>query len=145
MHAQNKNWGHTDNRQRVRFQRDAQVEIHLTDGAVIFGQMRDISLNGLYFYTWQNLEQTVPLHSTVSVRLVLSSGPSTLSIELESLVVRIDRQGVGLRFTHPFQFLSIFTLLLPGNSQASSGANLSVRGSGAARSTVYPAVAPMIS
>lgn len=121
MQSQLKNWGHVDNRQRVRFQHDAQVEIRFHNNAIVFGQLRDISLEGLYFYTWQNFDQTVPLHSKVTVKLLLTNGHGSVHMELESIIVRIDQQGIALRFTHPFQFLPIFSLVLQSNTHNSSG------------------------
>lgn len=97
-------------RKRMRLAHNAYVELTHVDHGITIGRLRDISLLGLYLYV-DNMDLSLPMpKSVVTVQLRLESGQSSLVVDARAQVVRIDGQGMAVRFAHPLQWWPVFTV-----------------------------------
>ncbi len=82
-------------RQRTRVSFSVQVEIARTGGEFRPMRSRDVSLRGLYAYT----DEAFDLGEACDVRIKLLKDDDAGTITVKGVVVRSDRDGVGIQFT----------------------------------------------
>ncbi len=99
-----------ESRKRVRVLHDAKVEMLFEGETVLTGRLRDISQQGLYFILNKEQAQILWPDRLYSVRLSLHSGPSSLAVEADGHVARVDRKGCAVSFTHPLFFWPVFSV-----------------------------------
>lgn len=98
-----------DTRERARLEHNAQIEI-IVDGTVaVTGQLRNISLQGLYVATGEAKAFLPYTTGSVVVRISMRSGQSKLAIDVRGNIVRVDDGGCAISFTHPLMWLPVFT------------------------------------
>ncbi|WP_460597547.1 PilZ domain-containing protein [Geomonas sp. Red276] len=76
---------------RVEFRVSALLQ---TDGAVIKGDVKDLSLHGLYLETDQHLEPGTP----VEITIYLSASTTPVVINVKGEVARLVPGGIGCHF-----------------------------------------------
>jgi hypothetical protein len=69
-------------------------EVRLNSGILLEGEVRDVSMNGIWFAT----ERLLPIGNKVRVHLLLKGGGEN-RIETEGEVVRVDDGGIAINFT----------------------------------------------
>jgi hypothetical protein len=76
---------------RVDFKVSALLQ---TDGTAIKGEVKDLSLHGLYLET----SEVIPVGTTVEITIYLSATPEPVVINVSGSVARIVPGGLGCRF-----------------------------------------------
>ncbi|HOQ32713.1 MAG TPA: PilZ domain-containing protein [Candidatus Hydrogenedens sp.] len=70
------------------------AEVRLANGILLEGETENISMKGLWFRT----EKTFPKDTPVRVHLYLSGTMEKESLDIRGFVVRIEADGMGIRF-----------------------------------------------
>jgi hypothetical protein len=76
---------------RVDFKVSALLQ---TDGTAIKGEVKDLSLHGLYLET----QEIIPIGTTVEITIYLSATPEPVVINVSGSVARIVPGGLGCTF-----------------------------------------------
>jgi hypothetical protein len=76
---------------RVDFKVSALLQ---TDGTAIKGEVKDLSLHGLYLET----QEVIPIGTTVEITIYLSATPEPVVINVSGSVARIVPGGLGCSF-----------------------------------------------
>lgn len=76
---------------RVDFKVSALLQ---TDGTAIKGEVKDLSLHGLYLET----QEIIPIGTTVEITIYLSATPEPVVINVSGSVARIVPGGLGCSF-----------------------------------------------
>lgn len=70
------------------------AEVRLANGILLEGETENISMKGLWFRT----ERTFPKDTPVKIHLYLSGTQDKESLDIRGSVVRIEADGMGIRF-----------------------------------------------
>lgn len=87
----------SDRRKGVRVRFDTGVSLTIESGdrtITASGDIRDISLNGIFVRTTENLA----IDSACNIRLELSGTEVPIVLEMKGKVVRLETSGVGIHF-----------------------------------------------
>jgi hypothetical protein len=94
----------------MRISHQASVELYASDWSVTYGRLRDISRTGLYLHLDPG-RGTVPLLATeVAVKLIVERGESSLAVEAQAEVVRVESGGLALGFRRPLCWWPAFVV-----------------------------------
>ncbi len=100
-----------ESRTKLRLRRKAGVQITSGDDRSVTGTLRDISLDSLYvqieglgsgFY-----DREEPVEAIIS----LDREGSGLTIEVDGKILRIDKDGIAIKFDYHLKWWPVFTLL----------------------------------
>ena len=96
-----------NNRRRTRVHYKTKVVINC-DGVTekITGKSTDISMNGIFIKTDQN----VPLRTPCHVSLILKGKNSLLTMDINGKVMRKTPDGLGVQFDDDLEWWAIFSL-----------------------------------
>lgn len=83
-----------EQRKRTRVAFRALVTLTVADRTMENLSSRDLSLKGLYVET----EDTLPIGTEVKIHLQLTGGTSELFINMQGVVARVDKLGMGIDF-----------------------------------------------
>jgi hypothetical protein len=97
-------------RDRLRLYYSAPIETWGSDRKIISGRLRDIGIESLYLYAEGQETTDLIYGETVSVKIRMESGKSTLTIEFDACVERMDEEGFFLRFTQPLKWWPVFLI-----------------------------------
>jgi len=84
----------TEARRCERSDLEARVEVRMDSGVLVEGSTRDVSLNGLWFFT----DRSLPIGNRTRVRLVADTSIGRFNVEMSGRVVRDDEGGVAIEF-----------------------------------------------
>lgn len=105
-------------RERVRINYLAAVEITSGDGAIRRGNLRDIGIDSLFVKI--DGSSKVPFlpspESEVDVAITVNQGDSRLTIGSLGTVLRTDNDGVAIVFSEPLKWWPVFSVF-PQNEQ----------------------------
>jgi hypothetical protein len=99
-----------DERQRSRLNCRAVVQIETIDHRRVKGHMRDIGLHSLYLFTDEDSDDFLIYGEPVSVKVTLRHANSSLSIELDGNIARMDDLGFAVKFAHALKWWPVFTM-----------------------------------
>jgi hypothetical protein len=74
----------------------ARAEVRLHNGIYMEGETRNVSLKGALL----DSERFLPVGNPCRITLTVQNGPAQGRIEISGFVVRADRTGMGIEFTH---------------------------------------------
>ncbi len=98
-----------ETRTRARISHDAKVHVLL--GSDVFkGSLRDISQQGLYFFSNDVQNIASQNEQSVFVELFMEHGESTLAVETRGFVVRTDEKGCAISFSHTLLWWPVFSV-----------------------------------
>jgi hypothetical protein len=85
-----------ENRKYTRLPLDVMVELHLTDGTILYGETTDISLDGAFI----NISPPDNARQGESCKLVLiiNSEEGWVRVEFHSIIAHKQDEGIGVRF-----------------------------------------------
>ena len=100
-----------EHRKYTRLPLDIMVEIHLSDGARLYGETADLSLDGAFV----NLTPPSDLDAgkECKLELIIKSEDGWVRVEFNSTVAHVKNDGIGVRFeaanaAHHESFLKLF-------------------------------------
>lgn len=99
-----------DARQRLRVQCSAQVEVETGDRRVVKGRLRDVGLNSLYLFADESRDAFLIEGESVKVKVAMQRDNSTLTIELEGQVARMDDFGFVVQFARSLRWWPVFIM-----------------------------------
>lgn len=105
-------------RERVRINYLAAVEITAPDGSVRRGNLRDIGLESLFVkIEGSSKVPHLPTPDTlVNVTITVNQGESYLTIGTRGRILRTDNDGVAIIFSEPLRWWPVFSVF-PLNDQ----------------------------
>ena len=99
-----------DQRQRLRVNCNARVLVETGDRRVIRGQLRDVGLQSLYLFLDSDSESFLIYGEKVKVKVTMLWDSSTLSMELDGNVTRIDYSGFVVQFSSSLRWWPVFIM-----------------------------------
>ena len=93
-------------RVRARMRYAAHVLVRSRTAGTVKGTVRDISIDSVYLY----LEHWLEIGEKVNMEIILLGEDSQLSIKVAGKVVRVDAEGVALRFLKPLEWWPVFSI-----------------------------------
>jgi c-di-GMP-binding flagellar brake protein YcgR len=104
-----------ENRQYTRLPLDIMVELHLKDGARLYGETADISLDGAFV----NLTppSSIEIGQKCRLELIIKSEEGWVRVEFDSEIAHSTNEGIGIRFesTNAAHHESFLRLFMEGN------------------------------
>lgn len=97
------------NRKRVRIDYSAQASVRSSNKGTLHGTVRDIGVESVYIQS----DPYFDLDEIVEIEIVMYGYDSHLAIKANASVVRVDPDGVALRFTSPLEWWPLFSLFPP--------------------------------
>ncbi|MEW6599965.1 MAG: PilZ domain-containing protein [Nitrospirota bacterium] len=85
-----------DRRKHKRITLELETELHLDDGAVIKGKIKNISFSGVFMYCINSANMPVGMPGLLKIYLQTGPNPNTINIRCET--VRTDESGAGIKF-----------------------------------------------
>lgn len=99
----------TCKRDRSRLKYLAAVKITNSDGLSLRGNLRDIGINSLFMKTEKIPEEDLGATS-VEVAIIVKRRESSLTIETPGEIIRVDDDGLAIKFAEPLSWWPIFSL-----------------------------------
>ncbi len=99
-----------DARERLRVKYTADVYLETQDHRTSKGQLRDIGLNSLYLIADTQDVDTLISGEEVNVKVTLQADGSSLTIELDGSIGRMDEAGFVIQFSNPLRWWPIFVM-----------------------------------
>ncbi len=99
-----------DSRQRLRVGCNAQVQVQAGDGRTVTGRLRDVGLESLYLFTDKQTETFMIEGDSVQVKVTMQREGSTLTIETDGQIVRMDDTGFAVRFASTLRWWPVFIM-----------------------------------
>ena len=96
----------SERRSRLRIDYTAAMIICPKGEAPITGQCVNVSMDGIFMET----QKVVPVGAECGVQISLQGPNSTLTIDVEGVVVRSGSGSLGLRFRDNLEWWAIFTI-----------------------------------
>lgn len=106
----------SDERQRVRVSYSAMVHVETGDRREIKGKLRDVGLNSLYLVTDKENNNLLIYGEAVSVKITLQGDSSSLTIELEGSIGRMDDSGFVVQFSNSLRWWPVF-IMFPNSKE----------------------------
>lgn len=100
-------------RQRLRVQCSAGVEVKAGDRRTVRGRMRDVGLQSLYLFTDEENDAFLIQGESVKVKVTMQRDDSTLTIEIDGRVARMDESGFVVQFSRSLRWWPVF-IMFPG-------------------------------
>lgn len=98
---------HDEKRGRLRLGYTTQVLLTTAGSAeTIAATLANISMNGLYAITNEKL----PLDAQCRVQVILTGSDSSLTMQVNGVVVRTDSDGIGIHFGHDMEWWPVFSM-----------------------------------
>ncbi len=94
------------NRKRARLDYSAQASVRSPNKGAQHGYVRDIGVESMYVHA----DPCFDHDEIVEVEIVLYGYDSQLAIKANASVVRVDEDGVALRFSSPLEWWPLFSL-----------------------------------
>lgn len=106
-----------DERQRLRVNCNARVLVETGDRRVIRGRLRDVGLQSLYLFLDSDSEAFLIYGEKVQVKVTMQRDNSSLTIELDGNVTRMDDSGFVVQFSRSLRWWPVFIMFprLPEN------------------------------
>lgn len=106
-----------DARQRLRVNCSAQVRVEADDRRVVTGRLRDVGLNSLYLFSDDGDGAFLLEGEKVKVKVAMQRDSSTLTIELEGTIARMDDSGFVVQFTKSLRWWPVF-IMFPSRTES---------------------------
>lgn len=100
-------------RQRLRVPCSAEVEVQTGDRRTVMGRMRDVGLHSLYLFTDKKSDAFIIEGEYVKVKMTMQRDSSTLTIESEGRITRMDESGFVVQFSRSLRWWPVF-IMFPG-------------------------------
>ena len=101
---------YSEERQRLRLNCSANVQVETVDHRLVKGLLRDVGLHSLYLFTNEESDDYLIYGESVKVRVIMRRGDSTLTIELDGYVARMDEFGFVVKFAQSLKWWPVFTM-----------------------------------
>lgn len=99
-----------DARHRLRVRCSAKVLVETGDRRVVSGQMRDVGLHSLYLFANDTSKDILVHGENVKVKVAMERDNSTLTIEVDGHVVRMDDTGFVVQFERSLHWWPVFII-----------------------------------
>lgn len=102
--------GVKDERQRLRVNCSARVHVETRDRRIIRGRLRDVGMESLYLFFDSDSEPFLIYGEKVNVKVTMQRDSSSLTIELDGNVARMDDSGFVVQFSRSLRWWPVFIL-----------------------------------
>jgi len=99
-----------DERQRLRVKCSARVLVETGDRRVVRGRLRDVGLQSLYLFWDSDADAFLIYGEKVKVKVTMQRDSSSLTIELDGHVARMDDSGFVVQFSRSLRWWPVFIL-----------------------------------